>query len=62
MASLDLSSAFDVVDVKLLIKRLYIIGLPGDVLSMVENWLTGRFFYIGYHWTMIDWCIVPRDL
>ena len=55
MASLDLSSAFDVVDVKLLIKRLYIIGLPGDVLSMVENWLTGRFFYIGYHWTMIDW-------
>ena len=46
MASLDLSSAFDVVDVKLLIKRLYIIGLPGDVVSMVENWLTGRFFYV----------------
>ena len=46
MASLDLSSAFDVVDVKLLIKRLGIIGLPDDVISLVENWLTGRFFYV----------------
>ena len=31
MASLDMSSAFDVVDVPLLIKRLQIIGLPNDI-------------------------------
>ena len=29
LASLDLSAAFDVVDIRLLIKRLYVIGLPG---------------------------------
>ena len=31
MASLDISSAFDVVDVPLLLKRLRIIGLPNDL-------------------------------
>ena len=45
MASLDLSAAFDVVNVPLLIKRLDIIGLPGDVIMLIETWLTERFFY-----------------
>ena len=44
MASLDLSAAFDVVNVPLLIKRLGIIGLPGDNIKLVETWLTERFF------------------
>ena len=33
IASLDLSAAFDVVDVPLLIKRLRVIGLPDDVIT-----------------------------
>ena len=35
MASLDLSSAFDVVDVPLLLKRLRILGLPDDVIDLI---------------------------
>ena len=46
MASLDLSAAFDIVNVDLLIKRLRIIGIPSDVTKLIENWLKGRFFYV----------------
>ena len=46
MASLDLSAAFDVVNIDLLMKRLRIIGLPGDVLSLIDVWLRNRLFYV----------------
>jgi exonuclease III len=46
MASVDLSAAFDVVNIDLLMKRLRILGLPDDVLSLVELWLRKRLFYI----------------
>ena len=46
MASIDLSAAFDLVDTKLLIKRLKIIGLPTDVVRLIELWLTDRSFYV----------------
>ena len=46
MASIDLSAAFDVVDVPLLIKRMKIMGLPNDVVRLVKLWLTERFFYV----------------
>jgi hypothetical protein len=46
MASLDLSSAFDVVNTGLLIKRMKIIGIPDDVTEMVEIWLKDRTYYI----------------
>ena len=46
MASLDLSAAFDVVDVQLLLKRLEIIGLPDDIRILVRNWLSSRYFYV----------------
>ena len=46
MASLDLSAAFDLVNVNLLIKRLRIIGLPMDLIKLIEVWLTGREFYV----------------
>jgi hypothetical protein len=46
MASLDLSSAFDLINVKLLTKRLRIIGLPNDLVNLVSEWLTGRKFYV----------------
>ena len=46
MASLDLSAAFDLVDVKLLIKRLNIIGLPEDLVDLIKVWLENRSFYV----------------
>ena len=46
MASLDLSSAFDVVNVRLLLKRMRLLGLPEDIVSLCGNWLSNRFFYV----------------
>ena len=39
MASIDLSAAFDVVNIDLLMVRLGKIGLPGDVLALIDVWL-----------------------
>ena len=46
MASLDLSSAFDLVNIKVLLTRLRQIGLPADVVNLVAIWLSNRFFYV----------------
>ena len=46
MASLDLSAAFDVVNIRLLVKRLKIVGLPEDVINLIEIWLQDRSFYV----------------
>ena len=46
MASLDLSAAFDTVNIDLLIERIKILGLPTDVVDLVELWLKGRSFYV----------------
>ena len=46
MASLDLSSAFDVVNIDLLIKRLIIVGIPDDIISLISVWLKNRTFYV----------------
>ena len=46
MASIDLSAAFDLVNIKLLIKRLKIIGLPSDIVRLIELWLSHRSFYV----------------
>ena len=45
MANLDLSAAFDLVNVNLLIKRLRIIGLPKDLTNLIESRLKDRKFY-----------------
>ena len=37
MANLDLSAAFDVVDINLLLKRLKLIGLPKDVIDLIQG-------------------------
>ena len=39
MSSIDLSAVFNVVNVKLLLKRLKIIGLPEDVIKLIKIWL-----------------------
>jgi hypothetical protein len=46
MASLDLSAAFDLVNVRLLSKRLRIIGLPSDLIELIVVWLSDRKFYV----------------
>ena len=46
MASLDLSAAFDVVNTELLCKRLDIVGIPADVVSLIRLWLTNRLLYV----------------
>jgi retron-type reverse transcriptase len=42
VASLDLSSAFDVVNIDLLLTRLAVMGLPRDILELLTEWLTSR--------------------
>jgi hypothetical protein len=46
MTSLDLSAAFDLVNLNLLLKRLKKMGLPKDVITLLEVWLQNRFFYV----------------
>ena len=46
MASLDLSAAFNVININLLIQRLCIIGLPCDVVDLIKVWLNHRTFYV----------------
>ena len=46
MATLDLSSAFDVVNVELLLKRLEVMGLPRDIITLLSEWLRNRYFYV----------------
>ena len=46
MASIDLSSAFDVVNIDLLLKRLRVVGLPADLVALIEIWLTNRTFFV----------------
>ena len=46
MASLDPSVAFDMVNTKLLNKRLKIVGIPSDVVDLIKIWLSDRSFYV----------------
>ena len=46
MASINLSAAFDVINIDLLIKRLTILGLPRGVISLIKVWLKNRYFYV----------------
>ena len=46
MCSLDLSAAFDLVNVELLLKRLRVVGLPDDVISLIKCWISVRYSYV----------------
>ena len=41
-----MSLAFDLVNTMLLIKRLRIFGLPGDLVELISNGLRNGFFYV----------------
>ena len=38
--------AFDLVNIEVLIKRLKIMGLSSDLVSLIREWLTDRKFYV----------------
>jgi hypothetical protein len=44
--SLDLSAAFDLVNIDLLIKRLCLIGLQKGLIDLISEWLRSRSFYV----------------
>ena len=46
VSSLDLSSAFNVVNIGLLVKRLIIVGLPEDLIHLIKIWLDQRLDYM----------------
>jgi hypothetical protein len=46
VASLDLSAAFDIVNIELLLIRLKRIGLPKDVIELIKQWLAPRSYYV----------------
>ena len=46
LARIDLSAAFDVIDIDLLMQRSRILGLPCDVVELINNWLRERYFYV----------------
>jgi hypothetical protein len=46
MGSLDLSAAFDVVDINLLMKRMITLGLPTDWIELLETWLRDRAAFV----------------
>jgi hypothetical protein len=46
VARIDLSSAFDIVNIRLLLIRLKRIGLPTDVIELIKLWLETRSYYV----------------
>ena len=46
VASLDLSAAFDIVNIDLLVKRLKKVGLPNDVVDLIRVWLSNRSYFV----------------
>ena len=46
MGSLDLSAMFEGVNIELLVKRLEILGLPGDIIALIEIWLKNKLFNV----------------
>ena len=47
MASLELVSAFDIVNIDTIIERLEIVGLPGDVIHLIKlGYLTDHTIFL----------------
>ena len=59
-ASLDLSSAFDVINVDLLLVRLSIMGLPDDLVLMLRSWLKNRSAYVEVDGECSEYFDVPN--
>ena len=46
VASLDLSAAFDVINIELLLKRMSVMGIAPDVVDLTSAWLSDRSAYV----------------
>ena len=46
---LDFLKAFDTVDHKILIKKLFSYGIRGNILKLIESYLTDRYQYVVYN-------------
>ncbi len=46
MASINLSAAFDLVNVELLLERMKTIGFSFAIVELLKKWLTTRFNYV----------------
>jgi len=46
VAILDLSAAFDIINVELLMEWLKIAGFPQDIVEMLTAWLNDRWAYV----------------
>jgi hypothetical protein len=46
VASIDLSSTLDLVNIDLLLQRLKIIGLPEDLIALISAWLRNILYYV----------------
>ena len=46
MESLDLSAAFDVVNIELLLTPFRVLSLREDVVAIIEIWFKNRLFYV----------------
>jgi len=61
---LDLKKAFDTVDHKILIKKLYAYGIRGNLLQWIQSYLTNRSQYVYYNGYTSDYrdvtCGVPQ--
>ena len=53
--SLDLSAALNIVNIKFLVKRLNIIGLPQDILDLIRGWLNDRLCFVTIIAFDLDW-------
>ena len=49
MLSLDLSAAFDMVNIDLLLKRMSIMGLPDDLIGLISIWLKERTYFVSFN-------------
>ena len=56
--SVDVSAAFDVVIIKLLLKQLKIIDLPMNLAELIQVWFTEQKYYV----TVNGVCLMFSDL
>ena len=64
LASLDLSSAFDVVNIALLIKRWTKIGIFKNVVDLIKIWLNERSYYIRVEGSFLEifWNLISKGV
>ncbi len=62
VASLDLSAAFNVVNVDLLLKRLENMGIPEDLTQILASWLKDRAAYVEVDRELSEYFSVPDGM